>query len=183
MNTKEPKTLNFKNIEEDIPALSKSGMIAFELLKLTHTHQVDSGFDHSNNIRLNGNICSVIKYDYVAPETCEGDYNETLYDGCDFSISLLYDALSRITPGGKEIVYGRAIFRREYHKWGFSWDEINDETIEEEDITIVLELSSNAREVALVVQRNKGIYETIKRWGQILQQPSKKKFKQRRMDK
>jgi hypothetical protein len=168
MNAEEPKPLNSNKREDDLPVLSESGQRALELLKkprdfekLKYPGQVV--YIDPPELRFNGNICSVIRDDYFAPESCSGDYNKTLYDGCDFPISILYDALSRITPGGKVTLPGRGIFRMEDHEWGFEWEEIYNETLEEDDITIVLELSSSACEVSLLVQRGMGIYEKIER--------------------
>jgi hypothetical protein len=151
------------------PNLSKSGLRAFSILlqgrnwkKLHFASQVVTPLDPPE-IKIKGNICSVIVSDFCVSETCDGDYSKVKYDGCHFSVALLDDVLKRIYPGGKATVHGKATFQSILYEWGNDYEEFKRESDKEDAISLVLELSRNSRRVTLTVYRNNQYYEKIDR--------------------
>lgn len=176
-----PEKSNPKIGEIDFSTLSKSGKRTIKLLtqgrdweKLHYPHQVVTPIDPPV-FKINGDICSVIINDYFAPETCDGDYNKVKFDGCDFPISLLYDVLSQIQPGGKAYSYGKAVFCSKLHEWGSDYKEYDQSSAEEDAITFELKLSRLCNKVTLTVFRQKhNYYAKIERKASFLEINRKK---------
>lgn len=123
--------------------------------------QIVAGY-HQPIIRIKGNTCSVIREDYFAPETCDGDFNKRVYDGCDFPISLLAGALVLARTRGKVGLSGRAIFSELFHEWGTDYEEYKHEVIHEEDFRLLLEISKFRQNITLTVLKDRQVYAKVK---------------------
>lgn len=167
---------NPKTGEIDFSSLSKSGQKALKLLtqgrerkKLHYPGQVVTYIDPPE-FKINGDVCVVILNDYFAPETCDGDYNKLKFDGCEFPIPMLYEALSQVQPGGKAYSFGKAVFCSKLHEWGSDYEDYNQSTAEEDAITLELKLSSLCNKVTLTVVRQKyNYYAKIERKASLLE--------------
>jgi hypothetical protein len=104
-------------------------------------------------------LCSVVRDDYFAPCTCDGDYNKTKYDGCEFMLSLLLNAVVQLQFMKTAIVYGEGLFIDSQKEWGYGWDDSGWEKLVKSEIKVGITLSKNMQKVALTLSR--GIREDV----------------------
>lgn len=156
-------------VERNNPALLNPGERVLSLLtwqtdgrNKRQPSQVVMGIDPPI-FKIKGDTCEVIKEDYLAPETCDGDCNKRAFDCCCFSTSLLDEALSRIQPGGRVDVSGKAIFTEELHEWGTDYEEFERHSQQEDVFSFSLELSRLGHRVVLTVRRENRVYAVVKK--------------------
>ena len=155
-------------VNRTTPALLKSGERALRLFawkadgqKKKPPSQVVSGID-TPELTVNGGVCSIIKDDYFSPETCDGDYNKRVLDGCCFPTVLLENAFDRLMPGSQIEIPVKAFFHEIYHVWGTDYDELHRESEREEEATVSVQWSKWRRHAIITMKRSDLVYAVIK---------------------